>query len=115
MLGSEPMVVILDLPPEKMRLQYLGRALGDEEARRRRRDALLLLRPRLQQHAPRVALQLPPHTPFVWQVLYDLGLRNDDSVELEFASPVEPPPLQALRAPAPPKKDKKAEGGGKKK
>ena len=37
MLGSEPMVVILDLPPEKMRLQYLGRALGDEEARRRRR------------------------------------------------------------------------------
>ena len=75
----ESSVVLLDVPPAKMRLQWMGRALGDEE------------------------------------VLYDLGVRTDDAIDLEFESPVTPNELTVMRSPAPEKKAKKDGGGGKKK
>mmetsp|Transcript_7170 Transcript_7170/g.14341 ORF Transcript_7170/g.14341 Transcript_7170/m.14341 type:complete len:316 (+) Transcript_7170:36-983(+) len=46
------------------------------------------------------------------EVLFELGLRHDDSVVLEFASPVAPSELTLLRAP-PKEKENKADGGGK--
>ena len=48
------------------------------------------------------------------EVLFDLGLRHDDSIVLEFTSPVTPNELTLLRAPVK-EKEKKAEGGAKKK
>lgn len=47
------------------------------------------------------------------EVLYELGLRQDDPIVLEFTSPVTPNELTLLRAPAPEKKEKKADGGAK--
>ena len=50
--------------------------------------------------------------------LYDLGVRTDDTIELELASPCMPKPLQVLRVPKPEKKSKgkgKGKGGKKKK
>jgi len=50
-------------------------------------------------------------------ILYGMGCRTDDTIELEFASPCMPKPLQVLRVPAPEKKKGKGgkKGGGKKK
>ena len=50
-------------------------------------------------------------------LLWDLGVRQDDCVSLEFESPCEPPVLKILRAPVMPKAKggKKGKGGGKKK
>ena len=48
-------------------------------------------------------------------MLYDLGVRTDDAIELEFESPVTPTELTIVRSPAPEKKSKKDAGGGKKK
>jgi len=50
-------------------------------------------------------------------ILYDMGCRTDDTIELEFASPCMPKQLQVLRVPAPEKKKGKGgkKGGGKKK
>ena len=42
--------------------------------------------------------------------LWDRGVRHDDAVVLEFESPAQPPILKILRAPAPPKKEKKGKG-----
>ena len=36
-------------------------------------------------------------------VLWELGVRQDDQIELEFVSPVQPEKLKILRAPAPEK------------
>ena len=48
--------------------------------------------------------------------LAQLGVRTDDTMELEFASPCMPKPLQVLRVPKPEKKKGKGKGkGGKKK
>ena len=74
----------LDLPPEKQKLLWRGRAMADHE------------------------------------LLWDLGVRADDEIELEFESPAMPHVLQVLRRPGPAKpaksKDKSAKKkGGKKK
>ena len=45
-------------------------------------------------------------------LLWDLGLRHDDAVTLEFESPVVPDQLKLLRSPSPEKPEK---GKGKKK
>lgn len=74
----ESSVMLLDLPPAKMRLQWMGRALADDE------------------------------------VLYALGVRTDDAIDLEFESPTTPNELVVMRSPAPEKKAKK-DGGKKKK
>jgi len=47
--------------------------------------------------------------------LYDVGVRTDDKVTLEFLSPCLPKPLLTLRMPAPAKKGKGGKGGKKKK
>ena len=44
--------------------------------------------------------------------LWAMGVRQDDAIMLEFASPVMPPILQVLRAPDKPKGEKKGKGGG---
>jgi hypothetical protein len=44
--------------------------------------------------------------------LYELGLRQDDPIVLEFTSPVTPNELTLLRAPVK-EKEKKADGGAK--
>ena len=36
-------------------------------------------------------------------MLFSLGVRNDDTLMLEFASPAMPPTLKLLRTPDPPK------------
>ena len=46
------------------------------------------------------------------EVLYELGLRQDDPIVLEFTSPVTPNELTLLRAPVK-EKEKKADGGAK--
>ena len=46
------------------------------------------------------------------QTLWDLGVRQDDQIELEFLSPVVPAKLKLVRAPAPAKGAKKAAAGG---
>lgn len=46
--------------------------------------------------------------------LGELGVQQDDPIELEFLSPVTPKQLIIIRAPAPAKKAKAAGGGGKK-
>jgi len=46
------------------------------------------------------------------ETLWDLGLRDDDAVALEFESPVVPDQLRILRSPTP---EKKAKGDKKKK
>jgi|TARA_B110001469_G_C9588327_1_gene291911 hypothetical protein len=48
------------------------------------------------------------------RTLGELGVQQDDQIELEFVSPVTPKQLQIIRAPAPAKKAKAAGGGGKK-
>jgi hypothetical protein len=48
-------------------------------------------------------------------LLYDLGVRQDDCITLEFESPTMPPVLQLLRAPPKPGKEGKSKGGKKKK
>ena len=75
----ESSVTLLQLDPAKMKLQWMGRALADDE------------------------------------VLYALGVRTDDAIDLEFESPVTPNELIVMRSPAPEKKAKKDGGGGKKK
>tara|TARA_B100000780_G_C20933973_1_gene372360 strand:- start:200 stop:427 length:228 start_codon:yes stop_codon:yes gene_type:complete len=47
------------------------------------------------------------------RTLGELGVQQDDQIELEFLSPVTPNQLKIIRAPAPEKKAKAA-GGGKK-
>lgn len=48
-------------------------------------------------------------------VLWACGVRQDDTIMLEFKSPVMPAVLQLLRAPEKPKGEKKGKGGGGKK
>ena len=48
-------------------------------------------------------------------MLWSLGCRSDDTIELEFESPVVPPILTLLRTPDKPKEKKKGGGKGKKK
>ena len=72
----ETNAVMLELPPEKQRLNYRGVQLGTDET-----------------------------------TLGELGVEQDDQIELEFVSPVTPSQLKIIRAPAP---EKKAKGGGKK-
>jgi len=67
----------------------------------------------------------PPKQKLIWrgqpmedqQTLWDLGVRTDDEITLEFESPAMPQVLQIMRAPAPekPPKKEKGEKGGKKK
>ena len=73
----ETNAVMLELPPEKQRLNYRGVQLGNGEV-----------------------------------TLGELGVEQDDQIELEFVSPVTPSQLKIIRAPAP---EKKAKGGGGKK
>ena len=47
-------------------------------------------------------------------LLYGLGCRDDDAIQLEFESPTVPPVLALLRTPDKPKEGKKSKGGGKK-
>ena len=47
------------------------------------------------------------------QVVWELGVRTDDLVTLEFESPATPEILQLLRSPDPPKKEKGGKGGKK--
>jgi hypothetical protein len=72
----ETNAVMLELPPEKQRLNYRGVQLGTDET-----------------------------------TLGELGVEQDDQIELEFVSPVTSSQLKIIRAPAP---EKKAKGGGKK-
>jgi len=66
----------------------------------------------------------PPKQKLLWkgspmaehEVLWDLGVRTDDEVSLEFESPAMPQVLQIMRAPVPEKPPKKDKGDkGKKK
>ena len=45
------------------------------------------------------------------QILWNLGVRQDDTINLEFASPTMPQKLQIVRAPDKPKGEKKGKGG----
>ena len=47
------------------------------------------------------------------KTLRELGVQQDDQIELEFVSPVTPDKLKLVRAPAPAKKAGAAGGGGK--
>ena len=75
----EANAILLELPPEKQRLNFHGMQLGADES-----------------------------------TLGELGVQQDDPIELEFLSPVTPNQLKIIRAPAPAKKAKAAGGGGKK-
>ena len=48
-------------------------------------------------------------------VLWALGCRTDDAIEMEFDSPLQPDILKLLRGPEPEKPAKGSQGGGKKK
>ena len=71
----------------------------------------LLLPPEKQRITFR-GMDVPDHA-----CLWDLGVRQDDLINLEFESPCEPPVLKILRAPSMPKAKggKKGKGGKKKK
>eukprot|EP00908_Phaeocystis_cordata_P003260 Transcript_13552.p1 GENE.Transcript_13552~~Transcript_13552.p1 ORF type:complete len:354 (-),score=135.97 Transcript_13552:172-1233(-) len=74
---AEANAAILDLPPDKQRLNFQGRNLTKDDL-----------------------------------TLWELGVRQDDQIELEFLSPVQPEKLKILRAPAPEKGAKKGRSAG---